>query len=131
MKFCSFNVEGLFDKLLDEEFTQVIQSYDFITMVKTWLPTKSKINIEGFYSFSKSRKKNKRARRYSGGISILVKQNLKRGVKIIDEKCEGFLWVKLCKYFFHLPQDIFVCSVYIPPANSSRERKLNVDHFTP
>ena len=90
MKFCSFNVEGLFDKLQDREFTQVIQSYDFITLVETWFPTKSKISIEGFYSFSKSRKKNKRARRYSGGISILVKQNVKRGVKIIDEKCEGF-----------------------------------------
>ena len=103
MKFCSFNVEGLFDKLQDKEFTQVIQSYDFITLVETWLPTKSKISIEGFYSFSKSRKKNERARRYSGGISILVKQNLKRGLKIIDEKCESFLWVKLCKDFstFH------------------------------
>ena len=111
MKFCSFNAEGLLDKLLDEEFTQVIQSYDFITLVETWLPTKSRINIEGFYSFSKSRKKNRRARRYSGGISILVKQNLKRGVKIIDGKCEGVLWVKLCKDFFHFPQDIFVCSV--------------------
>ena len=99
MKLCSFNVEGLFDKLQGKEFTQVTQSYDFITLVETWLPTKSKISIEGFYSFSKSRKKNKRAKRYSRGISILVKQNLKRGVKIIDEKCEGFLWVKLCEDF--------------------------------
>ena len=102
----------MFDKLQDREFTQVIQSYDFITLVETWLPTKSKISIEGFYSFSKSGKKNKRARRYSGGISILVKQNLKRGVKIIDEKYEGFLWVKLCKDFFHFPQDIFVLFTY-------------------
>ena len=121
----------MFDKLLDQEFNQVIQSYAFITLVETWLPTKSEINIEGFYSFSKSRKKNRRARRHSGGISSLVKQNLKRGVKIIDEKWEGFLWFKLCEDFFHLPQDIFVCSVYIPPANFPRQRKLDMDHFTP
>ena len=89
------------------------------------VPNKLKDQYEGFYSFSKSRKKSKRARHYSGGISILVKQNLKRGVKIIDEKCEGFLWVKLCKDFSRFPQDIFVCSVYI-----HRERKFNVDHFT-
>ena len=59
MKFCSFNVEGLFDKLQDREFTQVIQNYDFITLVETWLPTKSKISIEGFYSFSKTGKRTK------------------------------------------------------------------------
>ena len=53
--------------------------------------------------FQKAGKRTKGARRYSGGISILIKQNLIRGVKIIDEKCEGFLWVKLCKDFstFH------------------------------
>ena len=49
----------MFDKLLDQEFTQVIQSYDFITLVETWLPRKSKINIEGFYSFPKAGKRTK------------------------------------------------------------------------
>ena len=38
--------------------------------------------------------------------------------------------MELCKDFFYFLQDIFVSSFYIPPANSSRERKLNVDHFT-
>ena len=99
-------------------------------MTQLILLSKSKISTEGFYSFSKSRKKNKRARYYSDGIAILVKQNLKRGVKIIYEKCEGFLWVELCEDFFYFLQDIFVSSSYIPPANSSRERKLNVDNFT-
>ena len=66
----------------------MIRSYDFIMLVETWLLTKSKSNIEGFYSFAKSSKKNKKAGHHSAGISVLAKQNLKRGVKIIDEKCE-------------------------------------------
>ena len=60
MKFCSFNVEGLFDKLQDKEFTQAIQSCDFITLVETWLPTKSKISIEGVSThFRKAGKRTK------------------------------------------------------------------------
>ena len=55
------------------------------------------------------------------------KTESEEGSSIIEE----FLWLKLCKDFFHLPKESFVCSVYIPSANSSRERKLNVDHLTP
>ena len=31
--------------------------------------------------------------------------------------------------FFNLTSDIFICSVYIPPKNSSREIRLHMDHF--
>ena len=33
------------------------------------------------------------------------------------------------KDFFNLTQDIFICSVYIPPQNSPREHRLNINHF--
>ena len=33
------------------------------------------------------------------------------------------------KTFFKLKHDIFICTVYIPPQNSSRESRLNIDHF--
>ena len=66
----------------------------------------------------------------SGGISILVKSCLRKGVSIIDkESCDDFVWWKLDKTFFKMQRDIYLCSVYIPPQNSSRERQLNHDHF--
>ena len=43
---------------------------------------------------------------------------------------DEFLWWKLDKSFFHLEDDIFICSVYIPPNNSSREKTRDFDAFT-
>jgi exonuclease III len=35
----------------------------------------------------------------------------------------------LDKTFFNLKHDIFICTVYIPPQNSSSESQINIDHF--
>ena len=45
------------------------------------------------------------------------------------ESSEEFVWHKMDKMFFKLKHDIFICTVYIPPQNSSRESRLNIDHF--
>ena len=92
---------------------------------------KCNINIDGFHSFSKCRKTvSQNSRRSSGGITILIKSTLKKGIKFLDkESSEEFVWYKLNKTFFNLKHDIFICTVYIPPQNSSRESRLNTDHF--
>ena len=33
------------------------------------------------------------------------------------------------KEFFNFSSDIYVCSTYIPPSNSSREKNVQTDHF--
>ena len=64
------------------------------------------------------------------GISVLIKSTLRKGVKIFEkESCDEFVWWKLEKDFFHLNRDIFICSVYIPPINSPRGKRLDVYHF--
>ena len=43
---------------------------------------------------------------------------------------ENFLWCKLDKHFFNFEEDLYVCSIYIPPnTHSSREKRLQKDHF--
>ena len=63
-----------------------------------------------------------------GGIGWFIREDLRKWVKILynisDEK---FLWCKLDKTFFI--EDVYICSVYIPPENSSREKRLGKDHF--
>ena len=44
--------------------------------------------------------------------------SLRKGVKFFPSKSNLFVWWKLDKHFLNLHEDIFVCSVYIPPANS-------------
>ena len=107
LKFCSWNIEGLSGKSDDEDFLSIIDSFDFISLVESWL-SQNTVNIQGFYSFSKCRQK-----------SVFVKSELRKGVIFFDkESSEEFVWWKLEKEFFHLKQDLFVCSVYIPPHNS-------------
>ena len=81
LKFQSFNVEGISNQLKNDVFLSSIKKFDFISLVETWLQESSKINIEGYYCFNKCRRKAKKARRYSGGICILVKKTLRKGVQ--------------------------------------------------
>ena len=55
----SYNVEGLSPMLSDKSFIEKITKYDFISLIETWLPEGFNINIPGFFSMSKYRKKNK------------------------------------------------------------------------
>ena len=62
------------------------KQYDFITLVETWVSGKISVDSEGYYCFNKSRKKAKKAKRYSGGISVLVKKSLRKGVNFLTLK---------------------------------------------
>jgi exonuclease III len=132
LRFAVWNIEGLSCKLNDIDFISKLENFDLISLVETWLPYgQNNINIDGFFSFSKNRKDiSQNSRRSSGGITILVKSSLRKGVKFLDkESTEEFVWWKLDKTFFKLPHDIFICTVYIPPQYSSRETRINIDHF--
>ena len=120
LNIVSFNVENLEPKLDDPNFIDLINSHDITVLCETWRKDDSKINIQGFWDFSQIRPKIKKSGRYSGGISIFVKNDIREGVKIINSSSEGFIWIKLLKSFFGLSNDIFMCAVYIPPKGATR-----------
>ena len=39
------------------------------------------------------------------------------------------MWWKMSKEFFNFSNDNYVCSTYIPPSNSSREKNVQKDNF--
>ena len=51
-------------------------------------------------------------------VLVSLRKSLRKGVNFFSSKSSRFVWWKLDKHFFNLDEDIFVCSVYIPPANS-------------
>ena len=126
LQFQPFNVEGVVNKIKDHDFLDRIKQYDFITLGETWVSGNISVDTEGHHCFNKSRKKAKKAKRYSGGISVLVKKSLRKGVKFFS-KSNRFVWWKLDKHFFN--PDIFVCSVYIPPANSKYFGQSEIDPY--
>ena len=130
LKFQSFNVEGISNQLKNDVFLSSIKKFDFISLVETWLPERSNINIEGYYCFNKCRRKARKARRYSGGICILVKKTLRKGVQFFSSNSDRFVWWKLDKQFFNMEEDIYVCSVYIPPSNSKHFGQSSIDPYS-
>ena len=124
----SFNVEGLDSILLDPSFITMIQKHDICLLTETMRGDDSKLDIPGFWDYSLIRPKGKKAGRHSGGITVLVKERLRSGIKIAHSS-EGFLWSKLDKSFSSLSKNLFICFTYIPPHNTSKELLVKTDYF--
>ena len=54
---------------------------------------------------------------------------IKKGVHKLQCSGDKFLWWNLDKSFFHLEEHIFICSVYIHPNNSSKEKTRDFNAF--
>ena len=126
LRMLSFNVEGLDSLLLDPSFMELINRHDICILTETMKKDDSKLNSENFWDFSLVRTKEKGPGRYSGGVTILLKSHLRKGIKIAHSS-EGFVWLKLPKDFFHSSSDLYICGAYIPPQNSSNMAKT--DYF--
>lgn len=63
-------------------------------------------------------KNGKRKQCNSGGVCILFKNELMKGITKLSCNNPDMLWIKLCKTFFGLTNDWFLCGTYIVPINS-------------
>ena len=52
---------------------------------------------------------------------------MQKGIKFLQHKNDDYVWMQLCKEFFNLKEDYFLCYAYVPPANSSYYVKRNDD----
>ena len=52
-------------------------------------------------------------------LAILVKNQLRQGVKFLQSMSSEYQWFLLKKDFFGFNADIYVCCVYFPPRNST------------
>ena len=126
----ALNCQGLKDKIDFPEVYNLISSCDIFGTSETWLGENNKtdVSIDNFTFYPLNRKKIKGASR--GGIGIFIKNSLKDYVKIrYDISCENFIWCKLKKKDFGYRDDVYIGFVYFPPEYSSREKKLDLDHF--
>ena len=93
-----------------------------LLLSETWISNKTAINLEinGFYSEHVFGNKTLGAvkGRYSGGVSVYVKNYLKKSVQIIEKNPIGPLWIKINSNVFLFREDVILCNVYIPPAES-------------
>ena len=121
ISFSTWNVNGLShkilgDKLQNSDFTNSINSCDFIVLTETW--NRSQIEISGYNSFTSPLNKSNSSGRQSGGISFLFRNKFQGKITLI-QKSNNFIWCKLSKEILgYAEKDIYICGLYIPPQNS-------------
>ena len=113
-------MRGLGSKLLDGDFLNLIDKYDFLLFTETWFSKLSNTDIKGFSVINCPRQKcNKKAKRDSGGVVVYYKDCFIDKIQLVKNDSRGIIWFKLLKQHFGLDQDTFIGLCYIPPENSS------------
>ena len=128
-----WNVNGLSRKLGDPDFLEIIQKYDIVLLSETWLSQNTHINLDlkGFkaYHLYGNKCTNVRRGRYSGGLSIYVKDKFEKKISIADKHQSGIIWVKCDKSLFTFNEDVYVCFTYITPRGSVYTDYNDFDFF--
>jgi exonuclease III len=132
IRLSCWNVQGLQNTMYDDYFRNYIYNNDIIFLTETWLSDNIDVYSEDFYNYHNLRPMHARARRPSGGISILIRHKFRgcndtKSVQIVQEH-NCFIWLKLDKEKLNLSRNIYICAVYIPPAESTF---LNHQDFNP
>ena len=122
----SWNMHGLFQKFnsvkickLDEEIVlNRIKQFDILALQETWCSPKeaNSIMIDGFKIIHLHRRKSNN-NRYYGGMSILIKNNIRPGITFLTSEADR-VWIKLDHKFFGIERDAIICFVYVPPKSA-------------
>jgi exonuclease III len=111
------------------EFISCFKENDIICLTETHITENEDISISGFHSKHICRDKCTSNNRTYGGISILFRIEISKGIDWIDNTCNEYVWFKLRKQFFGLEKDLFICAIYMPPENTSYSKSNHLDTF--
>ena len=108
-------------KLQWGEFIEYVTKYDIIGFVETWAKSKNDFEnaLPGYTCFSKARRKRSRKGRYSGGITVFIRNDILNGVETVcDVKLNDSVFIKLSGRYFGMGKDLILGVIYIPPEQS-------------
>ena len=107
------------------DFIELLNSNDVVCITESW-KCEAQIKLiereisETFYIIYSCRRKNKRAKRDSGGIVVFIKNYLSDFIKTADNSDEDIIWLKVDRMYTNYEMDTFVCCAYISPKTSCR-----------
>ena len=122
IKFLSWNIQapkstGEGNKFNIKEFKNVLKGNDFICLQEI----RTDVHLTGYRSQCLTRKDNK-----SGGVGILIKNELIEGIEIIQkESCSDYIICRLKKEFFNQGTDFYLVNAYVAPYDSSKTADKN------
>ena len=99
-------------------------------LYETWTSEQSNIDITGYFSHNFFRKfRHRNAKRGNGGLALYIKDSIKDGVKVVRNRYDTIIWVKLEKTFFHFESDVYIAGVYLWREGSPSYDVHDVDFF--
>ena len=127
-KIGSWNIHGAYylvnnfkvNKLESEIFLKTLALHDILCLQETHCGPRDEIacHINDFHAIPHSRKRSSNNRFY-GGMMLLVRKSIRKGVKVMYTEDPDILGIILNKDFFGLKQDYTVWFTYAPPSSSS------------
>ena len=111
LKISCWNINGLFRKSLnyskldDASFLGSVLGYDILGLVETHAGPEDNIGLDNYHTYQVNRPKSNKAQKFSGGLAILIKNDIKLGVSL-EKSGEFAIWIKLKSSYFGLNQDL-------------------------
>ena len=94
---------GLKANFLSPDIEDYIRKHDVVCFSETKLSNDDVIEVEGYSFFQKSRRGAKRS---SGGVAILIKDELCKYFKVIETDSDFTLWLKCDRVLTGYPHDL-------------------------
>lgn len=107
------------NKLHDQDVTNELSKSDFIGLVETHAQSTTDTSLQGYYVFRKDRPKHQKAWKSSGGIAVMVREQLRHACKFDPLSDSDIIWVRVLKELTKLNCDLYLAFVYLPPSNST------------
>ena len=85
------------------------------------------LKIPGYIIKRKIRPKSRKAKKYSGGISVAIKEELVNSIILINSKSENIMWIRINGSGGE--KDVLLVVVYISPIESTYTRIVLINQF--
>ena len=122
--FGYWNINGhsskyLGDKLLDEEFLNVISVCDVVGLGE--IQSLSIVDIPGFINIKqKFREKRSAGPKIPGGLGVFVRNDIIDTIELVPNSCEDSIWIKIKN------EETFIGTYYVSPKYS---KSRDIDFF--
>ena len=121
-----WNIEGLFEKIngtkvckMEEEtFRDTIKNFDILCLQETHIGNDEILTkLKDFHTTTHCRNKSAN-NRYFGGFLLLLRNSIRKGIKILKSDDKDILEVLLLKKYFGVHADIKLMFTYASPISS-------------
>lgn len=93
LRICFWNVEGLLNKLGDDDFVSFLNIFNIVCLAETWVGVGKDIKMRGFTVFGKTRKRKGKKGRNPGGLAVCVRDGGLIECEKLNNKVEEVLWL--------------------------------------